>query len=508
MRQQAVVGLVFLAACPWVAWGQVVTCGDFRVNDATAGPQRFPAVASSLSSFNYGFVVAWESSGITDGIFARRFDAAGAPLGPDLLVINVAGHHPAVAMAASGEFMVVWEQGSSIWGRRFNRDGDPLGGLSVVGSSIDGVAHPSVAALFPQRFVVAWTSFDSPTHSAVFGRLYNDVGVPEGVPFQLHPDTARSQANPSVVEKGGSFLVVWQDNDPAQGWPLLGRIFSPTGVPGGAPFPISSPAVFPAQARAAVHTGAGDFVVVWPRDEPSGRRIAARAFLSTGDPQGPAFLVSPVTSSVQDHPSIAQVHDDGYAVVWHDSAGEDRVVGRRLDPAGAPIGPEFVVNQATAGPQANPAVAKGSDGRHISVWESADADASGIFGQIDCSARFFFATLPCRVVDTRQPPGNPLLANTLRYFSLEGCNLPSSARAVALNVTAVNPTDRGNLRLLPAGDPVTMASALNFTAGRTRANNAIVARGLDGQVAVQCDMPAGSTGTTHLVLDVYGYFKQ
>jgi len=29
----------------------------------------------------------------------------------------------------------------------------------------------------------------------------------------------------------------------------------------------------------------------------------------------------------------------------------------------------------------------------------------------------------------------------------------------------------------------------------------------DGQVTVKCDMPAGSTGATHFVLDVFGYFQ-
>jgi len=42
---------------------------------------------------------------------------------------------------------------------------------------------------------------------------------------------------------------------------------------------------------------------------------------------------------------------------------------------------------------------------------------------------------------------------------------------------------------------------------KVRANNAVIPLGTGGQIGVTCDMPAGSTGRTHLVLDVAGYFQ-
>jgi hypothetical protein len=78
---------------------------------------------------------------------------------------------------------------------------------------------------------------------------------------------------------------------------------------------------------------------------------------------------------------------------------------------------------------------------------------------------------------------------------------------VALNLTSVNPTDLGDLRIYPAGEALPLASAINFVAGRTRANNATVRLGTGSAVSVRCDMSVGSAGVTHLVLDVYGYFR-
>jgi hypothetical protein len=126
----------------------------------------------------------------------------------------------------------------------------------------------------------------------------------------------------------------------------------------------------------------------------------------------------------------------------------------------------------------------------------------------------FFSVQPCRLVDTREPigpSGGPQLdANTERSFPVKGrCSVPTTARAVALNVTAAQPTDSGDLRLYPAGSPAPLASTINFAASKVRANNALILLGTDGagnHLTVRVDMPPGSSGHVHLVLDVTGYF--
>jgi hypothetical protein len=124
----------------------------------------------------------------------------------------------------------------------------------------------------------------------------------------------------------------------------------------------------------------------------------------------------------------------------------------------------------------------------------------------------FHAVTPCRVADTRQPAGPsggpPLAANTTRSFPVAGlCGIPEAARAVALNATVVQPGDTGNLRLYALGDVQPSASTINFAAGRARANNSVVGLGVSGRMAVRCDMPDGSTATTHALFDVFGYYQ-
>jgi len=120
-----------------------------------------------------------------------------------------------------------------------------------------------------------------------------------------------------------------------------------------------------------------------------------------------------------------------------------------------------------------------------------------------------YTVSPCRVADTRNPDGpsgGPALsANTLRTFPVANiCQIPSSATAVAINVGIVLPTDIGDLRVYPAGEAPPPTSTINFCAGSIRANNAIVALGPGGRIAVVCDMPSGST---NMFFDVSGYFQ-
>ena len=135
------------------------------------------------------------------------------------------------------------------------------------------------------------------------------------------------------------------------------------------------------------------------------------------------------------------------------------------------------------------------------------ATASTVVGAIA------FQTIePCRVADTRNPTGPAggpaLAANAARTFPVAGrCNIPADARAVAITLAVVSPTDLGDLRIYPAGAPAPLASIVNFGAGAVRANNAIIGLGAGGQITVQCDMPPGSAGAAHLLIDVNAYFR-
>ncbi len=123
----------------------------------------------------------------------------------------------------------------------------------------------------------------------------------------------------------------------------------------------------------------------------------------------------------------------------------------------------------------------------------------------------FFTVRLCRLVDTRRaagPSGGPaLVAGAIRSFPVTGgvCSIPSTAITVAVNVTVVEPTAQGHLKLYPgdaASPPLT--SSINFAPGVTRANNAAVLLSTSGGGTI--NVKNASAGSVHLVLDVNGYF--
>jgi hypothetical protein len=124
-------------------------------------------------------------------------------------------------------------------------------------------------------------------------------------------------------------------------------------------------------------------------------------------------------------------------------------------------------------------------------------------------ATSFYTVTPCRVVDTRGAPGPAgapaLIAGGVRTFPIGGrCGIPTTARAASANLAVTGPTAAGNLRLYPAGTTPPLASAINYSAGQTRANNAVVPLSAAGELDVGCSQ---ASGTVHFILDVNGWFE-
>ncbi len=122
----------------------------------------------------------------------------------------------------------------------------------------------------------------------------------------------------------------------------------------------------------------------------------------------------------------------------------------------------------------------------------------------------YYTLTPCRVLDTRNsdgPLGGPVLApGAIRAFVAAGtCGIPSTAKALAINLTVVSPGAAGDLRVYPSDVSVPLASSINFGAGQTRTNNGIVTLPADSSQSISIFNE--SAGLTHVILDVAGFFQ-
>ncbi|MFE4970973.1 hypothetical protein ACFRAR_02505 [Kitasatospora sp. NPDC056651] len=139
-------------------------------------------------------------------------------------------------------------------------------------------------------------------------------------------------------------------------------------------------------------------------------------------------------------------------------------------------------------------------------WQPVDllADVTGYFTPTTASG--YKAVPQVRAVDTREGLGAPRgQAPGLSSFdvAVAGRNgVPNNATAVAVTLTVTGPQDAGHLIAYPTGQAAPSTSTLNFTAGQTVANAAIVPVGADGKISIR----NGSWKPADVVLDVVGYF--
>jgi uncharacterized protein YkwD len=116
----------------------------------------------------------------------------------------------------------------------------------------------------------------------------------------------------------------------------------------------------------------------------------------------------------------------------------------------------------------------------------------------------FYTVDPCRVIDTRGTNTPALVALNDRTFTIAGvCNIPATAKAISVNVAVTGATAAGNLRLHAGGTSVPLISTINYQAGQTRSNNAVVRLNTSGELSVYVQ----GSGTVHFILDVNGYFE-
>jgi hypothetical protein len=122
----------------------------------------------------------------------------------------------------------------------------------------------------------------------------------------------------------------------------------------------------------------------------------------------------------------------------------------------------------------------------------------------------FYTLAPCRLIDTRQPQEGPaLVSGAVETWHLHGaCDIPETAKAVAVNVTVTQATWPGYLTFY-RGDMATapVASTINFGAGQTRANNAVLRLAASAEGTLKVLPVVANGGTVHVILDVAGYFE-
>lgn len=139
---------------------------QFPINQTTLYDQGTPSIAAAGG----GFVVTWASQyqddGGSYGVYARRYANDGSPSGGEFLVnttLSSNQNEPAIAAFASGDFVVAWRSegqdgsGGGVYAQRFDAAGARLGGeFQVSTTTYSNQSDPHAAVLADGSFVVVW----------------------------------------------------------------------------------------------------------------------------------------------------------------------------------------------------------------------------------------------------------------------------------------------------------------------------------------------------------------
>ena len=369
---------------------------EIPVNQRHKGQQWQPRVAAAP---NGDFVVVWGSSSGSSFFEAeqawfRLFAADGTARTPDRRVSNRKGEtegFPAVAMGPDGGFIIVWDSGgerdTTVYGRRFNAAGQPLGNAFPLSASTEGSQYdPAVDVAADGSFVAVWLQGPQPhgETAEVFLRRFNAAGQPPFSEVRVAPTgTSTKAVEPRVgVDGSRGWVISWLDS--GAGFPerrllarrLAGGNLSPVfQVNTGGPIATVSP-LYDMDVAAS-----GEAVFVWTAFDEAvvDVGILGRLFAADGTP-GDTFEVQAFDVPTQERPAVSFGRDGGFLAAWRSSGTEgppqsgNALFVRRFNADGTPRGDKIEIAHSRRTSLDWPAVRLNAAGRGAVAWTAIQTD--------------------------------------------------------------------------------------------------------------------------------------
>lgn len=400
---------------------------EFRVNNNTTVAVAVPAVAVAGTG---DFVVTWEADNVDGNSFAvlaRRYSKAGAALSNEFQVNTFttgSQQNPAVAADTAGNFTVVWGSASvqdgsreGVFIRRYNAAGTPISGeIQVNQFTLNLQGNPSIAMDGAGDFVIGWESnYQDGDGYGIYARKFNSNGVPTTNEFLVNQTTVGDQQNASVsIDSTGDFVVAWQGPD-ANGYGVFARRYNPAGVAQGNEIAVNVQTIDDQTNPVVAGDANGNFMVAWQsRVQDAGSSgIYGRRYNAVGAPLSTEFRVNATTAGNQLLPSIASTASRDVTVTWT-SVGQDGdaggIYGQRINSSGQFVGTEMQIHTTTTGNQAEGAVATNAAGDSAVAWSATGSPLSGILAQ-----RYSPPPAPTATVTVDDGSGQ---RSSIRYLSL------------------------------------------------------------------------------------------
>jgi hypothetical protein len=204
----------------------VALASSFQVNTYTAGDQMYPSIAMDGAG---DFVITWSSNGQDGsgwGVYAQRYSADGTAQGGEFRVNTQTisnQWYSDVAMDGQGNFVITWTSQYSgnrgVFAQRYNAAGAPQGGEFRVnatpGTSSVYAMYSRVAMEPTGSFIITWSTYGQDLLGTwgIYARQYTQTGEALGAELQVNKTIIGDQIYSSVaMDSNGHALIVWSGN--------------------------------------------------------------------------------------------------------------------------------------------------------------------------------------------------------------------------------------------------------------------------------------------------------
>ncbi|WP_306392803.1 DUF4214 domain-containing protein [Telluria beijingensis] len=363
---------------------------EVHVNTTTDGQQDTPQVAVQADG---SYMIAWASAFSVRG---QKFDAAGARVGEEFL-IAADSHTPAIAALDDGSYAVAYVHNQDNVKVRLVDAG------GTVGAAIDGPSdltgyqwYPVMTKLADGGFAVAWATQGANNNWDIMSRAFDADGVAvPGSEAIVHGSSDGWQWNAGIgTLDDGNYVVTWESKDGSFGAraTVMAQVMGASG-PVGSAITVAAEVADSVYAKVAGLAGGG-FVVVYEAsgtteggvtDSDRNHNVFARIYDESGNPDGPAFVVSADVAGNQVQAVVTGLDDGGFAIAWvssTDPEGNGDVFGRSFDADGTPRQDYDILLNETgrSNYQGQLAVAAHGGGGFVATWLDTAGDGPGDYG--------------------------------------------------------------------------------------------------------------------------------